>query len=62
MCFYMVREEGIEPSLTESKSAVLPLHNPREKLQQIFNEQSVLYNKRDGLSIQCVVTKQHNKI
>ena len=29
---YLVREEGIEPSLTESKSVVLPLHYSRIKI------------------------------
>ena len=29
---HLVRVEGIEPSLTESKSVVLPLHNTRINL------------------------------
>jgi hypothetical protein len=38
MCICLAEGTGIEPVMTESKSVVLPLHQPPTKTTQIFKE------------------------
>ena len=57
MCFYMAPEIRIELILTDSKSAVLPLHNSGIKSIQNVKEHIVLYDAKTNYLIMVVFSE-----